>query len=77
MEDQLDQPLPLCDVVSKFIEALKNHFIKMYGQNVNLEKTLWVVTVPALWSEKARAFMKEAAEKVLFQSLFDLNYHFI
>ncbi|XP_053391354.1 heat shock 70 kDa protein 12B-like, partial [Mercenaria mercenaria] len=65
VEDQIGQPLPLLDVVAKFIEALKNHFIKnleQKGQHVEMDKILWVVTVPAIWSDEAKAFMRKAAE---------------
>lgn len=64
VEDAVGRLHPLLDVMSRFIGALKNHFLKKYGSNVNREKTLWVITVPAIWSERAKQFMREAAEKV-------------
>ncbi|XP_060556737.1 heat shock 70 kDa protein 12B-like isoform X2 [Ruditapes philippinarum] len=70
VEDQLDRHFPLFHVLSKFLKALKDHFInnlKEKGQRVNLDKTLWVVTVPAIWSEKAKAFMRKAMEKALME----------
>lgn len=52
--------------MSKFIGALKGHFMSKLESTCNLNNTkiLWVVTVPALWSQKAKKFMREAAEKV-------------
>ncbi|XP_053391357.1 heat shock 70 kDa protein 12A-like [Mercenaria mercenaria] len=65
-EDQLGQRMPLIYVVAKLIEALKNHFIdslKQKGQNMETDKILWVVTVPAIWSNEAKSLMRQAAEK--------------
>ena len=38
------------------------------GQPVNMDTTLWVVTVPAIWSDKAKQFMRDAAERVMLQT---------
>ncbi|XP_060556739.1 heat shock 70 kDa protein 12A-like isoform X4 [Ruditapes philippinarum] len=70
VEDQLNRHFPLFHVLSKLLKALKDHFIndlKEKGQRVNLDKTLWVVTVPAIWSEEAKAFMRKAMEKALME----------
>ncbi|XP_053375615.1 heat shock 70 kDa protein 12B-like [Mercenaria mercenaria] len=63
VEDQIGQQLPLFDVMSSFIKALKDHCLKKLetnGLNVELSKTLFVVTVPAIWSDEAKKFMRDA-----------------
>ena len=52
-------------VLALFIKALRDDFVTKHdiGQTV-LDKTLWAVTVPALWSEAAKAFMKDVAIQV-------------
>ncbi|XP_053375221.1 heat shock 70 kDa protein 12B-like [Mercenaria mercenaria] len=64
VEDQIGQQLPLFDVMSLFIKTLKDHCLKKLktnGVNVELNKTLFVVTVPAIWSDEAKKFMRDAA----------------
>ncbi|XP_045172179.2 heat shock 70 kDa protein 12B-like [Mercenaria mercenaria] len=64
VEDQIGQQLPLFDVMTLFIKALKDHCLKKLktnGVNVELNKTLFVVTVPAIWSDEAKKFMRDAA----------------
>lgn len=58
---------PLFDVLSLFIGALKGHFLeklKTKGVVIDINTILWVLTVPAIWSEKAKKFMRDAAEHV-------------
>ncbi|XP_045173299.2 heat shock 70 kDa protein 12B-like isoform X1 [Mercenaria mercenaria] len=59
-EDHFGQHVPLLVVMSMLIKGLKDHFITNIQEPP--EKTLWVVTVPAIWSEHAGKFMREAAE---------------
>ena len=35
-------------------------------QSFKVEDVLWVLTVPAIWSPKAKHFMREAAYEVTF-----------
>ncbi|KAL4224275.1 hypothetical protein ACF0H5_017729 [Mactra antiquata] len=67
VEDQLSQILPLFDVMTLFIRELKQHCLqKINGKRqnpVNEKETLFVVTVPAIWSHSARDFMRKAAIK--------------
>lgn len=35
-------------------------------QSFKVEDVLWVLTVPAIWSPKAKQFMREAAYEVTF-----------
>ncbi|XP_053375641.1 heat shock 70 kDa protein 12B-like [Mercenaria mercenaria] len=59
-EDHFGQHVPLIVVMSMLIRSLKNHF--MTNVQEPTKKTLWVVTVPAIWTDDARKFMREAAE---------------
>ena len=57
----------MMDVLSKFIGALSNHFLdNLSKKNIPVDKSkiLWVLTVPAIWSEASKRFMREAAEMV-------------
>lgn len=51
------------------ITALKTHFenaVKDRGVVFKPENVLYVLTVPAIWSESAKEFMKKAAIKVIY-----------
>ncbi|XP_060574518.1 heat shock 70 kDa protein 12B-like [Ruditapes philippinarum] len=64
IEDQIDQPFLLFDVMSLFIKALKDHCLKKLqtqGMTVEINKTLFVVTVPAIWTDEAKKFMRDAS----------------
>ncbi|KAL4224262.1 hypothetical protein ACF0H5_017715 [Mactra antiquata] len=67
VEDQLSQILPLFDVMTLFIRELKQHCLQKINEKrqspVNEKETLFVVTVPAIWSDCARDFMRKAAIK--------------
>jgi hypothetical protein len=64
IEDQIYQPFSLFDVMSLFIKALKDHCLKKLqtqGKTVEMNKTLFVVTVPAIWTDEAKKFMRDAS----------------
>ncbi|XP_052796426.1 heat shock 70 kDa protein 12A-like [Mya arenaria] len=53
-------------VFSRCIEYLKNHMMNILTGSVsqlNISDVTWVVTVPAIWNESAKKFMRLAAEK--------------
>jgi hypothetical protein len=53
--------------MSLFIKALKDHCLKKIqtqGITVDINKTLFVVTVPAIWKDDAKKFMRDAAIEV-------------
>lgn len=57
------------DVFAKVILYLKQHLlskVKSLDTNMQLSPSdvQWVVTVPAIWDDKAKFFMRKAAEKV-------------
>ncbi|KAL4220205.1 Heat shock 70 kDa protein 12A [Mactra antiquata] len=67
LEDELGKTLPAIDVFSLAIEFLsqdlKEHMESQLGNFTDVVKTMWVITVPAIWTDVAKQFMREAAEK--------------
>ena len=71
------------DVFSIALRYLKDHVIahimaaKEYPNKQCVERIiLWVITVPAIWSDAAKQFMREAATKVNTFCLFDSHVLF-
>lgn len=59
------------DVFAKVIGYLKQHLLnRVKDMDSKLQMSpndiQWVVTVPAIWDDKAKFFMRKAAEKVEF-----------
>ena len=53
------------DIFAYSIKYLGEHLLsKVREQVAGVEDKDWVLTVPAIWSDKAKQFMREAAEKV-------------
>ena len=66
-DDVQGRPFPLFTLVTETIRYLKDELINNCKRNVPEFKDtdiLWVLTVPAIWSDSARNFMREAAENV-------------
>lgn len=64
LEDIRGNALPAVEVFSLSIQALQLHMRKLIeSKNVTLDdKTKWVLTVPAIWTDTAKLFMRKAAE---------------
>ncbi|XP_060557017.1 heat shock 70 kDa protein 12B-like [Ruditapes philippinarum] len=63
IDDVYGRHLPLFEVMSKFIEGLKNHFIERKAKKgLDIKDVIWMLTVPAIWSLEGRDFMRKAAE---------------
>lgn len=63
-------------VFSESLRFLVNSlFDEVRKQQTDIEMTdiRWVVTVPAIWSDPAKAFMRKSAIEVFFTSIY-LNY---
>lgn len=59
--------LPSLTVVSECLKFLKDDFLKALKEKVNfveMKDIHWVITVPAIWSDEAKAFMRLAANQV-------------
>ena len=56
------------DIFSKSLEYLKDRALerihKQSGVQYTTEEIQWVVTVPAIWKQSAKQFMREAAFEV-------------
>lgn len=69
IEDHMGKPLAALEVFSKSLEYMKKKVLKKItkeceGLEITAERIHWIVTVPAIWDEFAKQFMREAAEKV-------------
>jgi hypothetical protein len=53
------ETLPLITVITKTLEYLKEEALREINKSqitpLNLEDVLWVLTVPAIWSDDAKA----------------------
>ena len=62
------QPIPALKVFAHALRHLKCHALRelsdQTGSNVAVEDVRWVVTVPAIWKQPAKQFMREAAYQV-------------
>lgn len=58
--------IPAMRVFSEAIRYLKDHLLTTCKQRVEvLEKDIrWIITVPAIWDDNAKQFMREAAVEV-------------
>ncbi|XP_060592446.1 heat shock 70 kDa protein 12A-like isoform X2 [Ruditapes philippinarum] len=67
LEDEMGRKMPAMDVFSNSIKYLKDHLTQKLLQQ--LPDTLldseirWVLTVPAIWNDTSKQFMREAAVK--------------
>ncbi|XP_061169337.1 heat shock 70 kDa protein 12B-like [Saccostrea echinata] len=71
LEDILGKTVPAIDVFSMSIEYLKTHLMETLKNrlpNVTLSDVRFVLTVPAIWRDSAKEFMREAAEKAGLES---------
>ena len=60
--------MPAKDVFAHGISYLKKHAVeqmKLQGYDLEEWDIRWVLTVPAIWTEPAKQFMREAAQKVV------------
>lgn len=55
--------LPAMYVFSKAIEYMHDHLLKGLKEQDD-EEIKWVLTVPAIWDNSAKQFMRDAAEQV-------------
>ena len=77
----MGKSLPAIKVFSLSINYLVDNMI-MFGRDkvsgvVTREDVHWVLTVPAIWKDAAKQFMREAAEEVTMRCSLHVNdfYH--
>ena len=77
LEDDKGKRMGAMKVFSSAIGYLKDHMMKTCrSQLTDIEESdiRWVLTVPAIWHDSAKQFMRRAAEKVwILLKLRDLN----
>lgn len=62
--------MPAVDIFSHAIKYLKDHLLNEHegrGTSIKDLDIHWVLTVPAIWDDPAKQFMRKAAEKVTLQ----------
>lgn len=78
IHDIKEDEMPAIDVFSAAIKYMKDCLLKElneedYENAVEADNIRWVLTVPAIWDDTAKQFMRIAAEKV-FRCLFLLAH---
>ncbi|KAJ8298343.1 hypothetical protein KUTeg_024874 [Tegillarca granosa] len=61
-----EKEMPAIDIFAMAIRYLKNHLLSTCEKRADMIKeddVTWVLTVPAIWNDAAKQFMREAAEK--------------
>lgn len=70
LEDVTGKILPAFDIFKLSIEALVSHLtqtLQKRGTGVKNDEVRWVLTVPAIWTDTAKQFMRTSAEEVSFR----------
>ena len=68
LEDITGKALSAVDVFTLSIKALVDHLLSMLnkqGKIIHNDDVQWILTVPAIWTDTAKQFMRTSAEKVL------------
>lgn len=67
IQDITGKDMPAIKVFSESIRFLKEHFLQMFTckkLGFTVKDVFFVITVPAIWSDAAKQFMRVASEKV-------------
>ena len=78
LEDVTGKHLLAIDVFAMSIKALKSHMLEVLDKEGNIIKPQdikWVLTVPAIWDDSAKLFMRKSAEKVSRFHKLKLSYN--
>lgn len=70
VKDITEKELPAVDIFAHAIKYLKDHLLEentTQGTTIKDTDINWVLTVPAIWDDPAKQFMRKAAEKVTLQ----------
>ena len=70
--DEQGKPMEALKVFAAAIGYLKRHVMGVCGQRfggVRENDIHWVLTIPAIWGDVAKKFMREAAEQVLLNAI--------
>lgn len=69
IEDETGKPMPALTVFSESLKYLKESLLEEAGKqqtDIEQEDIKWIITVPAIWSDPAKSFMRRAAVKMIF-----------
>lgn len=69
LKDISGKSLPAIDVFAMSIQYLRDHLVQTLNERgtlADLSQIMFVLTVPAIWIESAKLFMRKAAVKVHF-----------
>ena len=67
LADMFDKEIEALDIFAAAIEYLKDHFLdKLHtkGIQVTVDDVHFIITVPAIWSDLSKQFMRQAAVNV-------------
>ena len=69
LKDECDKELSAKTVFKLVIEDLRKDMVKMSssrisGEGISPNEIHWVLTVPAIWNDSAKQFMRECANEV-------------
>lgn len=67
LEDLSGKPVAAIHVFGLSIKALVDHLmdmVKTQGSSLKMNEIQWVLTVPAIWTDSAKQFMRKSAEMV-------------
>ena len=68
LEDITGKTLSAVDVFTLSIKALVDHLLSMFnkqGKIIHNDEVQWILTVPAIWTDTIKQFMRTRTEKVL------------
>ncbi|CAG2215852.1 Heat shock 70 kDa protein 12B [Mytilus edulis] len=68
--DVTGKELPAIKVFTESIRFLKDHFLEMFTDKklgFTINDVFFVITVPAIWSDAAKQFMRVASEKIIYR----------
>lgn len=69
IEDDKGNRLPAMKVFSACIRYLRQHMMEACSSrrvDIEEDEMQWVLTVPAIWTDSAKQFMREAATRVSY-----------
>lgn len=67
LHDDKNLEMPAMEVFTASIKYLKDHLLQSFkdkSMDIKPEEIHWVITVPAIWTDSAKKFMREAAINV-------------
>lgn len=66
VKDIRGREMPALEIFTHAVKFMKNHLFKnLEGRGIKVDdfKIIWVLTVPAIWDDPAKQFMRKAAEQ--------------